>query len=413
MYTNLKYENLRKKLESLNSDHSHFINSNDICTPMDCVEEMVDNIPCSFWDRKNIRILDPCAGNGNFPAYISQKIKHNQSVFLHLNEINSKRVQYIQEFFNGIHLTQKDFLYFSIIEEGNYDLIIANPPYAKFTNGKRTAKNHGISKDFVKKSMELLNKNGFLAFILPDNWMSLSDRNDIPRILSRYQFIKLNIHGAKKYFPKIGSSFTWFVLQKKENKDKFIVSNYFKKREDSLVSLNKETKSIPLFYNDNVKSIIDKTLNSDNEKIKIITSSDLHKYTKKLILSTQKSEDFPYEVVHTPKQTIWSKKPHKFQEGWKVFISLTSYYGSFIKENVGMTQSIAFILCKNKEEALKWKKIIDHPLYIFLNNIHRFGNFNNIRVLQNFPAPIDKNNIWRSFNLNEDEIKLIENIAKI
>ena len=47
--------------------------------------------------------------------------------------------------------------------------------------------------------------------------MSLSDRNVLPAALSRYQFLHLNIHGAKRYFQKIGSSFTWFLLQKKPN----------------------------------------------------------------------------------------------------------------------------------------------------------------------------------------------------
>lgn len=402
MYANLNYQNLRNKLEELNQDTSHFANSNDICTPMDCVEEMVDTIPSFFWSKENIKILDPCAGNGNFPAYINEKIKDNPTASLYLNEINPQRIQYIKEFFSGINLSQMDFLKFSVISQ-SYDLIVANPPYAKITNGKRAAKNHNISRDFVKKSIQLLNREGFLVYILPDNWMSLSDRNDTSKILSRYQFIKLDIHGAKKYFPKVGSSFTWLALQKTENRRSFLVSNNYKKKEESFVSLDKETEFIPLFYNNIVKSIVDKTLKLNNRKMEIQTSSDLHKYTKKSILSNQKSEEFPYEIVHTPKQIIWSKRPHKFQEGWKVFISLTSYYGTFLKKNVGMTQSIAFILCDNEEEALKLKEILDHPLYLFLNNIHRFGNFNNIRILQKFPYPENEEDIWESFGINEEE----------
>ena len=38
--------------DNLNGDLSHFNNSNDICTPMGCVKEMVDTIPKEFWHRK-------------------------------------------------------------------------------------------------------------------------------------------------------------------------------------------------------------------------------------------------------------------------------------------------------------------------------------------------------------------------
>ena len=50
-----------------------------------------------------------------------------------------------------------------------------------------------------------------------------------------------------------------------------------------------------------------------------------------------------------------------------------------------MTQSIAFIRCCNKKEAERIKKELDSDVYKFLNNITRYGNFNNIRILQSFP----------------------------
>ena len=72
-----------------------------------------------------------------------------------------------------------------------------------------------------------------------------------------------------------------------------------------------------------------------------------------------------------------------------------------------MTQSIAFIRCKTEEEAQLYKKLLDHDLYRFLNNICRWGNFNNIRILQSFPLPKadtfdeagSEAGIWNNFNL--------------
>jgi hypothetical protein len=77
-----------------------------------------------------------------------------------------------------------------------------------------------------------------------------------------------------------------------------------------------------------------------------------------------------------------------------------------------MTQSIAFILCKNEEDAENQKQLLEHLLYIFINNICRWGNFNNIRILQSFPIPkINiKNNesVYNYFGITDEEIQFIE-----
>ena len=41
-------------------------------------------------------------------------------------------------------------------------------------------------------------------------------------------------------------------------------------------------------------------------------------------------------------------------------------------DNCGMTQSIAFIRTNREIEARKYKKILEHPLYKFVNNICPF-----------------------------------------
>ena len=133
--------------------------------------------------------------------------------------------------------------------------------------------------------------------------------------------------------------------------------------------------------------------NEGLDKFKVETTSDLHKYTKRDLISTENDDTHPYKLIHTPKQTVYAPRPHKWQDGWKVFISTTDGYGCFI-DNCGMTQSIAFIRCESKEQAELYKKILDHDLYKFLNNICRWGNFNNVRILQSFPIPKDTKNIW-------------------
>ncbi|WP_246059116.1 Eco57I restriction-modification methylase domain-containing protein [Campylobacter troglodytis] len=396
-----EFNSIKKRFDTLNLDTGHFVNSNDICTPMDCVKEMLDSLPDEFWKRKNLKVLDSCCGNGNFHAYAVLKTPLKN---LYFNEINEKRIANLKAYFGeDINLTIMDFLEF--YEKPEYDLIVSNPPYAKFNEGKRVSKNHNLSRAFIEKSLKLLKDGGYLLFIVPNNWMSFADRNDLPTLLSKYQFRILDIGGAKKYFPQVGSSFTWFLLQKVPNTQAFEVRNHYVLNDTQMIKMPTNQRFIPLYHSQIVQNIIDKTLNNDKlEKYPIQTSSNLHRYTKSKLISNTKDKTHIYKLIHTPSQVVYSTKPHIYQKGYKVFISLTNQYGTFIDE-CGMTQSIAFIRCKNLSEAKQIQSELEQSVYKFLNNITRYGNFNNIRVLQNFPK-------FNSFELNKEENEFIENFNK-
>lgn len=77
-----------------------------------------------------------------------------------------------------------------------------------------------------------------------------------------------------------------------------------------------------------------------------------------------------------------------------------------------MTQSIAFIRCDNSKQAEEIMEILNHPVYVFLNNIHRYGNFNNIKILQSFPQCDSFETVYKELNLNKEEINFIEKLKK-
>ncbi|MGR3913519.1 MAG: methyltransferase [Gammaproteobacteria bacterium] len=373
-----EFGSIKTYYDALNRDISHFACSNDVCTPMECVKEMVDSVPGAFWRKKNIKVFDSCCGNGNFHAYIATKTDLSN---LYFNEINEKRVHHLKRYFGErIHLTTKDF--FAYDDHEQFDMVVSNPPYAKFTNGKRAAKNHNLARGFIRKALSVTKRGGYLLFIVPNNWMSFSDRNFLPALMSEYQFRHLNIHGAKKWFPKIGSSFTWFLLEKTANKEPFTVENNYVFHNVKKVKLAKEARFIPLYLDATAQRVIKKVVYNRLPKYAVQTSSNLHKYTKKHLLHDRQTGSHPFKIHHTPTQTVWSKTPHKYQSGYKVFLSLTNQFGTFIGD-CGMTQSIAFIRCANEAEAKRIQKELDHPVYKCINNLTRYGNFNNIRVLQN------------------------------
>ena len=407
--------------ETLNTDKSTYKTSNDEPTPIGCVIEMINKIPNEVWKKTELSILDPCCGNGNFhlPIFFELLKYHDKRSILEniieFNDINKDRLKNVKDIYcedkYNLQISENDFLAYDT--DKKYDLIVANPPYAKFLeNGKRASKNHNLIKDFIEKALSQLKPEGYILFITPDNWMSYADRNVLIERLTSLQIIHLDIHSAKKYFKKVGSSFTWYLIQNKPAYKQINISGIWKKNSYTDSVISQPRKYIPLLYNQTVNNILSKTIdNTTLAKFQIKTSSNLHKYTKSHLISAEKDDVYKYKLIHTPKQTVYASQPHIYQNGYKVFISTTDKYGVFV-DNCGMTQSIVFILCDNKTQADSYSTILSHPLYVFINNICRWGNFNNIRILQSFPIPNieydgNEQKIFDYFKITKEEIKYI------
>jgi hypothetical protein len=161
----------------------------------------------------------------------------------------------------------------------------------------------------------------------------------------------------------------------------------------------------------------EKTVFADNIKYQILYDSDLHKFTKKNLLSVNKDSVFKFKVLHTPTQTLWSSRPHKNHNKIKLFIPLTTYYESLIIDTCGNTQGLGYIFFEDIITANKVKDVLSSNLYRFVANITRWSNFNVPMVMKNLPCFPDNllptnENIYNYFKLSKGEIDLIESSIK-
>lgn len=185
------YEQIKQYYEIVNNDASHKSCTDDISTPVECVKVMLDYIPNELWNRKNLRLLDPCCGNGNFGAYCKFKTNLDNIWF---NEFNPIRFVNCKTILNPKHINNEAAFDMHDKFLGNWDLIMANPPYSGGGN-----KNRSVSNLFLQHSIDLLNNKGYLCFITPNNWMSYNNDNPIlKKLLNEGSFVIDN--NAKRFF---------------------------------------------------------------------------------------------------------------------------------------------------------------------------------------------------------------------
>jgi hypothetical protein len=265
-----------------------------------------------------------------------------------------------------------------------YDIILANPPYAG------TSKNRGLSTKFIEKALDVLRPGGYMAFLVPNTWMSCSYSNTLlVKRLLHYHIIQISIHHPKRYFPKVGVMFTWFVLHKVPciassitkvegiwNKELYNSDVRFHQ------SVCQHEGFIPLFC---TQSCIDwlatRIQHEKKNRNQVMTSNDLHYHNHKKDLSITKTHIYKYELVHTPSQLVFSRVPHKYQNTFNVFLPLTSSYKPFIKR-CGMTQGIAFIPCHSENDARRVYNKVSTPEFAFIISICRWGNFNSVYMMK-------------------------------
>lgn len=363
-------------------------NRDDISTPMECVKTMLDYIPTSFWNKKEIKVLDPCCGNGNFGAYCQFKTSLDNIYF---NELNHERYLNCKQILNPKHLTNKDA--FDIFNGGEkFDLIMANPPYSGGGN-----KNQSISNKFIEASIDSLKDDGYLCYITPNNWMTYNNNNTtLKKLLNEGRFLVID-NDCKKYFKGVGSSFTILIWQKNKNPTTTLIKNNYLIKDIQYVTIPQDIPFIPLYLSQPIVSIVKKSFSQERNIFNY--RCDLHNYTKKNCLSDIQDDIFKYQTIHTVRKMRYANTKQDIYDQYIIVVPLSTYFIPYIEHHKNTTQSVGYLAFKTKKEAQQYMKKINAKYVKVLIHLSRFGNFNNTKVLKHL--------IFDEPDFNEEERKII------
>ncbi|MCF8378123.1 MAG: SAM-dependent methyltransferase [Bacteroidales bacterium] len=185
-------------------------------TPSILSDFLIKHIFEKYIRINEIDLLEPSCGDGQFisslESYLTFANDRNPNIKLSLVELNgaelNKAIQIANKLINTkISIYNEDFLEFILREKDNqkYSLIIGNPPYIKKESlkkdqiercevirqksnessniiyPKRSIKN--IWPAFVEGTINKLNKNGILCFVLPSELLQVNYTQDLRNLL--------------------------------------------------------------------------------------------------------------------------------------------------------------------------------------------------------------------------------------
>ena len=392
-------------------------------------DEMLVSVPEQVWIDGG-KFLDPCFGRGTFLLKIIDRLSpyhkpEDIASMIYGTDIDSYCVQTTREILaRRLNISQEKLTFITqdnfITWEPNemkFDLIIGNPP---FQEGGRDDQANKLWPHFIKKANDLLNDDGYCAMISPTNWMqptadigkgtganAVSIFNDI---FKKNNFVLANVDSntlQKKYFPGVGSTFSYFVFQNAPytGTTEFITpTGSIHVDVQTIDSLPKVTSSYSLGI---VKKMVG-TAFAFNDQNHNLNGHEQAKADATHI----------HRVYHTNKKggTYWyadtlshvNTKP-------KVIITLSGKYLAVFNNTDGFTNMCMALICNSDAEAQQAEIVLNSKLYRFWVEMQKFSGFNPRKLLLKLPAvdltkQWDDQTVYAHFKLTDEEIAYIEGV---
>lgn len=173
LLSNISYSNLSIKLTK-NIDSNEKKNNGIYFTPPNTIIKNLKILEPYMENVKNV--LEPSCGSCEYIMMLDEKYNLN-IVGIEYHKVIYEGIKHIQNNKDNIKLYNENYL--NYITEEKYDLIIGNPPYFVMSKDDVEEKYYSYFDGrpnifilFIIKSLELLNNDGILSFVLPKNFLN-------------------------------------------------------------------------------------------------------------------------------------------------------------------------------------------------------------------------------------------------
>ena len=439
-------ENLMPKKEQKDS-------RGEVFTPLELVEDMLNQLPEDVWKHSEYKWLDPANGIGNFPVVAFAKLdvglsgleewsdpikrrRHIVENMLYMCEIDSTNIELSKKLLlkmcgGGsdckLNVIEGDSLTFTdkLLEENfginRFDVIMGNPPY----NSKGVNKGGGtVWPKFVKRAFELVKENGYITFVHPPGWRKFydpEDRDNQGKIWNNirnrgWSLLYININDKPRFVSTNVITDYYVIKAGKSDKLTRYDSSTLGVKSSGSVELN--FQFIPNIITEETISIINKLFTVDGSPIKIIYNQ-----------SFKPNADYknPVGIPHyhftnrTGEKVIYYKEYPEIPEyinNPKVIMTMKAGYEkgrlfAFYNETpIGTTNNSMYMLVNSVEEGNKVSQFLNSDIVTFLMKITQYSeapnHINEHKILNQLKVP-DSMDIY---NLTPNELQIIKSIVK-
>jgi hypothetical protein len=312
-------------------------------------DDRVGGIPLSIWRNPQTKWLDPTNGIGNFPVVAfymldyqlgkhgPKELRGNEHKLRRRNHIVEKMLYMIELDKGNVNTARKIFKKIvpgvtpniicantlemtderlNAVFKGvnRFDVVMGNPPFQDDTNKRKdsTLKNKNKKNNVTKKTsrkggknklyeritlycMNILSPSGLLLFITPDNIFSGNALDIYTKFIEKH-VIFLNLNKIKaRYFPKIGQSMCYFILENNNKKAQSLIIN-----SSGIFRTTLQNRSInPIKeWNSRTEALIAKYISNKRNNFK---------YNRGTTESDYKGGNI--EVIYTPEQKLKTSNP--------------------------------------------------------------------------------------------------------
>jgi DNA (cytosine-5)-methyltransferase 1 len=187
------------------TENSAYYTSQDICY------SVIKDLP-EAREFKQLRILEPSIGVGNFLPLLIEKYKTVGKIVIDVVDIDENSINTLKLLLKTleipsnftINLINADFLLHKF--ETNYDIVVGNPPFKKITNEKTlltsyklgiyNTETNNIFSFFIEKALKLGN---VVALIIPKSLINSPEFNKTRELLEVLEIKKITDYGEKGF----------------------------------------------------------------------------------------------------------------------------------------------------------------------------------------------------------------------